>query len=98
MTEEIFVPLKILFNSSLNEGVVPEDWCTTNITPIFTKGNKSDPGNYSPVSLISVFSKLMETVLRKAITEHMKTQNLFSCKQFGFILGTSTVLQKMKYI
>lgn len=96
--EELIVPLEIIFMSSLNEGVVPEDWRTANITPIFKKGSKSDPGNYRPVSLTSIFSKLMEAVLREAIIEYMKVLNLFSCKQLGFISGRSTVLQLIQVI
>ena len=42
--------LLILFRKSLEEGVVPEEWKRANVTPIYKKGTKSDPGNYSPVS------------------------------------------------
>lgn len=98
MAENLIAPLKILFNSSLNEGVVPEDWRIAHITPIYKKGSRSDPGNYRPVSLTSVFSKLMEAVLREAIMEHMKRNNLFSPKQFGFISGRSTVLQLIQVL
>ena len=65
----LIVSLIILFSSSLDEEVVPKDWRIGHITPIFKKGSKSDPGNYRPVSLTSVFSKLMESVLREAIIE-----------------------------
>lgn len=43
MIQELLNPLKIIFNNSLEEGIVPEDWTTAHITPIFKKGNKSDP-------------------------------------------------------
>lgn len=70
--EELLAPLRIIFNSSLEEGIVPEDWKIAHITPIFEKWNKSDPGNYRPVSLTSVFSKIMESTLREEIMAHMK--------------------------
>lgn len=39
MREELLEPLRILFNSSLEEGIVPEDWKNAHITAIFKKGN-----------------------------------------------------------
>jgi hypothetical protein len=57
--------------------------------------NKKVAGNYKPVSLTSIVCKLMETLVREEIIEHMKLNKLFSKKQFGFISGRSTVLQKV---
>jgi hypothetical protein len=48
------VPLEILFNKSLSKGEVPRDWREANVTPIYKKGPKGEPGNYRPVSLTSV--------------------------------------------
>jgi hypothetical protein len=42
---------KIIFKGSLKDGEVLEEWRRANVTPIFKKGAKSDPGNYRPVSL-----------------------------------------------
>ena len=44
------VPLAILYKSFQSE-VVPVDWRTAYVTPIFKKGTKSDPENYCPISL-----------------------------------------------
>ena len=38
--------LASLYNKSMQEGEVPEDCRTPNVTPIFKKGSKGDPGNY----------------------------------------------------
>jgi hypothetical protein len=51
---EITPPLVDIFKKSFETGEVPEDWKTANVTPIFKKGSKADPGNYRPVSLTSV--------------------------------------------
>jgi len=32
-------------------GEVPQDWRDANVVPIYKKGNRSEPGNYRPVSL-----------------------------------------------
>ena len=39
---------------------VPEDWKKANVTRIYKKGLKEDPGNYRPISLTSVPGKVMD--------------------------------------
>ncbi|TRZ08285.1 hypothetical protein HGM15179_018821 [Zosterops borbonicus] len=39
-------------------GEVPDDWKLAKVTPIHKNGRKDDPGNYRPVSLTSVLSKV----------------------------------------
>ena len=53
LKEEICYPLTVIMQSSLESGVVPSDWKTANVTPIFKKGSKSQVENYRPVSLTS---------------------------------------------
>ena len=44
---EIAGPLKHIFQLSINEGTLPRDWKDGNITPIFKKGSRTNPANYS---------------------------------------------------
>ena len=39
------------------------------------------------------YAKLWENIVRDAVMNHMKINNLFSNKQFGFLSGRSTTLQ-----
>ena len=91
--EEIYIPLTEIFRKSLRSGEVPEDWRRANITCIFKKGNKQDPGNYRPVSLTSVICKLLESNIREEIMNHLSKHNLLSDSQFGFRKNRSTILQ-----
>jgi hypothetical protein len=56
-------PLSMLFGQSFDSGVLPSDWRTAIICPIFKKGDKFDPGNYRPVSLTSLVVKIMESII-----------------------------------
>ncbi len=87
-------PLQIIFNKSLQEGLLPSDWKKARISAIYkNKGDKKIAGNYRPVSLTSILCKTLEAVIRDHIIDFMKKNNLFSSKQYGFLSGRSTTLQ-----
>ena len=93
VSEFISVPLSILFNKSLNSGTLLPDWKCANVTPIHKKGARNLACNYRPVSLTSIFSKLMESIIKDHILIHLSTNNLLSPHQFGFIPGRSCSTQ-----
>lgn len=95
LREELKDVLVDLFNTSLREGKLPNEWKTANVSAIYKKGDKSEPSNYRPVSLTSVVCKVMETIVREKIMAHLMKHKLLSDKQFGFIPGRSTVLQML---
>lgn len=72
---------------------LPKEWKTANITAVYKKGDKKDPGNYRPVSLTYVIYKLMKVIIREKIINHLKENQVITRKQYGFMSGRSTVLQ-----
>ena len=91
--EEIKNPLTEIFNKSLQEGTVPNDWKLANIIPLHKKGSKSSPKKYRPISLTLVAFKLMEKLVRDKTMSHMEEKNLFTKHQHGFRKGYSCVTQ-----
>jgi len=86
-------PLHTIYCKSLEHGILPMDWKVANVSCIFKKGKRSDPGNYRPVSLTSIVCKVLEKCVRQTLLEHMKQHNLFTDDQFGFRNHRSTTLQ-----
>ena len=79
-----------LFNISIRLGEIPDEWKVARITPIPKGGNASDPGNYRPISLLSILSKLLEKHVRNLLVKHFEEHCPFSVQQWGFTPGKST--------
>ncbi len=85
LESELVEGLVLIFQWSIDTGVVPEDWKSANVTPIFTKGAKSDPGNYWPVCLTSICCKLLESILQDVLMAHLERNKLINQSQHGFM-------------
>ena len=81
---EIAKPLTILFNSSLQQGQIPQDWKLANITPIFKKGDRGLPSNYRPISLTSIICKILESIIRDKLVTYLESNKLIHNTQHGF--------------
>lgn len=68
---------------------MPKDLKRANVTPIFRKGKKEDPGSYSPVSLTLILVKVMEQIFTEIIYKDMKGKNVMMCSQHGYTKGKS---------
>ena len=77
--------LTIIYNRSLSESKLSNDWKIANVTPISKKGKKCDAGNYRPVSLTSHVCKILESIIKDSIINHINVNNLCNESQHGFI-------------
>jgi hypothetical protein len=91
--KQLASPLQDLFQSSINTGVVPQDWKEANITSIFKKGNRTCAANYRPVSLTIVVCKALEHIVHSHVMKHLEKQHILTDFQHGFRAKKSTETQ-----
>ena len=60
------------------------------VSPIFKVGNIEEIGNYQPISVLPIFSKVLERILYNSTYQYFKENDMFFPKQFGFQVNNST--------
>ena len=83
LNTELAKPLYVLFWKILEYQQIPTAWREGQIIPIFKIGDKSSVSNYCPVCLTSVISKLMGTLVKNNIMEHLISEKLLADTQHG---------------
>ncbi|KAK4810689.1 hypothetical protein QYF61_007489 [Mycteria americana] len=97
LAEVLTKPLSILYQQSWLTREVPVEWRLANVTPIYRKGQKEDPGNYKPVSLTLVLGKVMEQIILSAITRHVQDDQAIRPSQHGFMKGRSCLTNLISF-
>ena len=81
-----------LFNSCMDIGIFPDKFKIACIVPLFKNGEKSDPTNYRPISLLPIFAKLFEKIIETRFVKFLDKKKLITPHQFGFRKYYSTEL------
>ena len=93
----VCVPLSSMFNASFSQGIFPEVYKLAKVVPIFRKEDTQDSGNYRPISLLNTFSKVIEKLMHKRMSNFLESNKLISPNQYGFRSGRSTVHAKLDF-
>ena len=73
-----------IVNKCIRAECFPRQLKIAKVVPIFKKGDKTQPENYRPISILSPIGKVIEKVLLKQMNSFFTKNNLFSSNQFGF--------------
>ena len=90
--------LALIYNESLAQGNVPDDWQHANVSPVFKKGEKYDAANYRPVSLTCICCKTLEHILVSNINKHLALDSILADCQLGFRSRRSCETQLVQFV
>ena len=84
--KELAPILQFIFQRSLDPGKLPDIWKEANVSPIFKKGENSDPSNYRPkaISLTCVLCKVLEHIVASSLAKHFTEPDIHYDLQHGF--------------
>lgn len=90
--------LLYIFNLSFESGVFPQKMKEAIVIPVYKKDSKMFPQNYRPVSLVIIFAKILEKLMKKRLLSYFNKISYISPRQFGFQFGTNTEKALLHYI
>ena len=89
-SEHIQKFLSQIFTASFREGIVPDKLKLAVINPIHKGEIKMLCSNYRPISVLPIFSEILEKLVHKRISSFLDRYNILYKHQYGFQRGKST--------
>ena len=65
---------------------------------MFKKGSKGNLGNYRPISLTSYIGKVMESILKDKMFDHLVNNKLINKSQHGFMPKRSCLTNLLEFL
>ena len=90
--KSILSHLTFFFNLCLQTASFPDKLKIAIIKPIHKAGDKNAFNNYRPISLLPVFSKILEKILHSYLLTYINEQSIINPLQFGFRRNHSTYM------
>ncbi|KAK9696007.1 hypothetical protein QE152_g32179 [Popillia japonica] len=66
-------PLVYLINLSFRTGRFPRAFKNSKVVPIFKKGDSAEPKNYRPISVLGIFGKIIEIILKEHLLGYFRS-------------------------
>ena len=82
--------LALLFNKSMSQGIFPSALKYAKVIPIHKGDSIFEMSNYRPISLLPIFSKILEKLMYVRIIKFIEKHNILYKNQYGFQKGMST--------
>lgn len=90
VADVIAIPLCRIITLSFSKGIFPELLKTAKVIALFKAGSTEEVNNYRPISLLSIFDKIIEKIMHKQLYAFLEQHEILFKNQFGFRKKCST--------
>ena len=90
VAQYISAPLCHIFNRTFATGKIPNDLKVALVTPVYKASGKNVFSNYRPISVLPCFSKILEKLMHKRLTNYINKNGILTESQYGFQSKRST--------
>jgi len=98
IAQQIAKPVHQIFQKkSLEEGILPLEWKSATVSPIYKSGSKNDPANYRPISLTSQLMQGPRIFNERSNCPSPRNNQLIGETQHGFRKGRSCLTNKLSF-
>ena len=80
-----------IFDKIIDESHYSESLKVSKVVPTFKNGDPNAPNNYRPISLVPLFGKIFEKIIKRRLISFLLKNKILSRKQFVFLSKRSTV-------
>ena len=87
----------LIYSKAIEVGEYPMARQVAKVIVLFKKGDKDQPNNYSPISLLFCFNKIFEKLLCKRLIEFLVANRICFEYQYGFHKLCSTTLALIEF-
>ena len=94
----IYVPLSKSFNSSIIAGIFPDSLKHAKVISAFKCDDKSIINNYRPISVLPIFSKVVEKLMYNRLFSFVDKLKIVFDNQYGFRKQHSTYMALINII
>ena len=84
LSPNISYALVTLINESFTTGIFPDKYTVAKVIALHKKGASDNPSNYTPISLLSIFSKIFEKIMYERLHKFLEVNEILHLLQFGF--------------
>ena len=98
MANDLAPSLTLIYQASLQQGCIPDEWKKVLFTPIYKNGDRSCPANYRLISLTCIVCKTLEHIISTSIYNHLEEHTILCPEQHGFCRRKSCETQLISTI
>ena len=90
LIEAIPEKILLLYANSMFKGEFPTEWSMADVTLLPKTGDLTNPGNWRPISNTNIFSKILEKLVQRQMSNYIFNNEIISSCQYGFVPKRST--------